>query len=148
MGHAAHADEHAIHALVARYADAVNRRDASAWAALWTEDGVWEAFGRTLEGRDAVTQAWSAVLQGLRLIFHVVHSGVIEVDGDTARARFTVSEQLQTAGGQPALLLGLYHDRFRRESGEWRITRRRLQVLYQGPPDLSAQPVPLPPARE
>ena len=32
------ADELAVRALIERYADAVNRRDATDWAALWTED--------------------------------------------------------------------------------------------------------------
>jgi uncharacterized protein (TIGR02246 family) len=135
-----HADEHAIRDLIDRYADAVNRRDAGAWAALWTEDAIWEVFGRAIEGREAVVAAWSAVMQGLRLVFHSVHGGVVEVGADTATARFSVSEQLQTSSGEPALLLGLYHDHFRRESGEWRIARRRLQVLYQGAPDLKGTP--------
>jgi len=137
---ASYSDEHAIHALVARYADAVNRRDADDWAALWTEDGVWEIFGQAISGCDAVVKVWTTAMQGFRFVFHVVHSSVIEVDGDTATARFTVSEQLQSANGEPGLMLALYHDRFRRESGAWRIAHRKLQVLYQGPPDLSGKP--------
>jgi hypothetical protein len=54
-----------------------------------------------------------------------------------------VSEQLVNTQGQPGLLLALYHDEYRREAGAWKIARRRLQPLYQGPPDLSG---PLPPA--
>ena len=45
------------------------------------------------------------------------------------------------AKGEPGILLALYHDSYRREDGAWKIERRRLQPMYQGPPDLSADPV-------
>jgi len=134
------ADERAIEALVARYADAVNRRDADDWSALWSPDGVWLAFGRRVEGRDAVVAAWSAAMRGFRLVFHALHGGVIELAGDDARGRFAVSEQLQSADGSPALLLALYRDAYRREPQGWRFACRELEVLYHGPPDLSGEP--------
>lgn len=129
--------ELAVRALIERYADAVNRRDVEDWGALWTEDGVWEVFGTPIRGRDAVVTAWSAAMQRFSFVFHLVHSAVIEVDGDAARGRWTISEQLVDANGAPAVLLALYHDEYRREAGEWRIARRRLEPKYQGPPDLS-----------
>ena len=131
-------DELAIRALIERYADAVNRRDADDWAGLWSEDGVWEMFGHRIAGRQAVVDAWQGAMRGFPFVFHVVHSAVIEVQGDHARGRWTVSEQLVDARGAPALLLALYHDEYRCESGAWRIAGRRLEPLYQGPPDLSA----------
>jgi ketosteroid isomerase-like protein len=136
-------DDLAIRALIERYADAVNRRDAQDWAALWSDDGVWEVFGQRITGRDAVVAAWTAAMRGFSFVFHVVHSAVIDVEVDAARARWSVSEQLVDARGVPGLLLALYHDEYRRESGAWRIVRRRLEPLYQGPPDLSG---PLPDA--
>lgn len=136
------ADERAIEALLARYADAVNRRDADAWSGLWSADGVWLAFGRRFEGREAVVASWSAAMRGFRLVFHTVHAGVIELAGDEASGRFAVSEQLQSSDGTPALLLALYHDAYRREAPGWRFARRELEVLYHGPPDLSGEPGP------
>ncbi len=136
-------DELSVRALIERYADSVNRRDARDWAALWTEDGVWELFGGEIAGREAVVAAWRAAMEGIPFVFHVPHSAVIEVDGDRATGRWTVSEQLVDAQGQPAVLLALYHDEYRREAGAWKIARRRLQPLYQGPADLSG---PRPPA--
>jgi hypothetical protein len=118
----------------------VNRRDGDDWAALWTEDGVWKAFGQSFEGRDVVVATWKAAMQGFRLVFHVSHHGVIELDGDRARGRFTISERLQSADGKAGVLLALYHDEYRREDGGWRFARRELEPLYQGPPDLSAEP--------
>jgi hypothetical protein len=64
---------------------------------------------------------------------------VIETEGDAASGRWTVSERLVDAKGRAALLLALYHDTYRREAGGWRIARRRLEPLYQGPLDLSGR---------
>ena len=133
-------DERAIERLIARYADAVNRRDAKDWAALWTEDGVWKAFGHDFVGREQVLATWQGAMKSFRFVFHVIHSGVVEVQGDVAHGRWTISEQLQTASGDAAVLLALYHDDYRREPDGWRFARRELDVRYQGPPDLSGEP--------
>jgi ketosteroid isomerase-like protein len=133
-------DEQALRDLVYTYADAVNRRDVETWRALWAEDGVWEAFGQAFEGRDKVVATWQGAMQGFALVFHVSHHGVLTVDGDEAHGRWTISEQLKGADGTPGILLALYHDDYRRESGRWRFVRRRLEVRYQGPPDLSGSP--------
>lgn len=143
MGADVRADELAIRGLIERYADAVNRGDAADWAALWSDDGVWELFGRRIAGRQAVASAFEGAMGGFAFVFHLVHSAVIDVDGDAARGRWTISEQLVDASGRPGMLLALYHDEYRRDRGEWRIARRRLEPLYQGPPDLSG---PLPDA--
>jgi hypothetical protein len=37
-------------------------------------------------------------------------------------------------------MLGLYHDVNLRESSGWLFTRRRQEVIYQGPADLSGPP--------
>lgn len=142
MVDAASQDERAIRALIERYADAVNRRAAADWAALWSADGVWQVFGTAIRGREAVVAAWSGAMARFRLVFHVAHGAVIEVDGDGARGRWTISEQLVDGEGRASLLLALYHDAYRREDGAWRIVERRLEPLYQGPPDLSAGPGP------
>ncbi len=130
-------DEQALRDLVHAYADAVNRRDVDAWRELWTEDGVWEAFGSVFEGRDQVVATWQGAMQGFALVFHVSHHGQLDVDGDRATGRWTVSEQLKGQDGTPGLLLALYHDEYRREDGRWRFARRRLDARYHGPPDLS-----------
>jgi uncharacterized protein (TIGR02246 family) len=145
MGESAREGELAIRNLIERYADAVNRRDADEWASLWSEDGVWDAFGNRISGREAVVAAWQAAMRHFAFVFHVAHSAVIDVDGDTARGRWTVSERLRDTRGTPGLLLALYHDEYHRRDGAWRRSLRRLEPLYHGPPDGSGD---LPGARE
>ena len=55
-------DENQIRDLVARYADAVTRRDEKAWAETWTEDGEWQVMGRTASGRRRGASAWNITM--------------------------------------------------------------------------------------
>ena len=130
-------DELAIRSLVARYADAVNRGDAHAWGENWAEDGVWEIFGNPIQGRDAVVAAWSGAMAGFEFVVHLVHSGLVEVGDGSATGRWVLSELGRTTSGERMLLAALYHDAYRREPAGWRFASRRLEVLYQGPPDLT-----------
>jgi hypothetical protein len=36
-------------------------------------------------------------------------------------------------------MIALYHDVYRRTPEGWRFASRRLEVVYQGPPDLSGR---------
>lgn len=138
------ADELALRELVARYADAVNRRDAEVWKDTWTEDGVWHLFGRDVEGREAVFQTWQGAMGMFTFVLQLIHSGTIEVHGDKAIGRWYLSEVAHTSQGDKLLTVGVYHDRCERDGGQWRFARRRFDVLYQGPPDLSGQVTPFP----
>jgi len=52
-------DELAIRALVARYADAVCRRDPDGWAATWAQDCRWDlGGGRVISGRTQTLNLW------------------------------------------------------------------------------------------
>ena len=131
--------------VVARYADAVCRRDEKSWAETWTEDGEWQIFGRPTHGRDAIVELWSRLMGGLAFVVQLPYGGIVSLDGDRGTGRWYISEQMRSANGDPGLMLGIYRDDYRREAGSWRFARRAIDVLYLGPPDLSAEPTPLPP---
>lgn len=135
-------DELELRDLVARYADAVNRNDEEAWRATWGENGVWELMGNTIEGRNAVVAVWRGAMASFRFALHCVHTGVLEIEGDEARGRWTLSELAAPKDGDPQLMVALYHDAYRRTPEGWRFARRRLEALYQGPPDLSGAYTP------
>ncbi len=138
------ADELELRNLVARYADAVNRRAADDWAATWAEEGVWHLFGRDVEGRTAVVETWLGAMGFFASVVQLIHSGTLEIDGDRATGRWYLSEVGQTAKGDRIFTVGVYHDECERKDGRWLFTRRRFDALYQGPPDLSGPMSPVP----
>ena len=80
------ADELALRTLVARYADAVCRKDVPAWRATWAEDGEWQVLGTTVRGRDAVVAYYESIVSGLEAVVQHAHGGIIEFDSENRHA--------------------------------------------------------------
>ncbi len=131
------ADELEIRNLVARYVDAVNDRDEAAWQSTWCDDATWELMGQRLEGTEACLGFLRAAFGSLEAVIQQATGGVIEIDGDEATGRWTISEHAKTTDGTTMLLIGSYSDRYLRTGDGWRFAHRGLVTLYQGPPDLS-----------
>jgi len=138
------ADELAVRDLVAAYADAVIRRDARAWGDTWAEDGRWVMGGQALEGREAIVARWNESMSLFEFILQIPQHGRVEIDGDQATGRWYVSELGRSHGGGPSLALGVYHDAYVRLESGWHFQRRRFDLLYVGPPNLSGQTFPFP----
>ena len=138
------ADELAIRELVDRYADAIVRRDEDAWAATWTADGEWHVLGDVVRGRDEVVKKWRDLMGRLQFVHQVASGGLLEFDGKRASGRFYVNEYATTRDGSGLLTLGVYHDEYVCEGGDWLFRRRRFGPLYMGPPDLSGSSNPFP----
>ncbi len=135
-------DELAIRALVDRYCDAVNRRATADWRATWQPDASWELFGRPMEGLDALTKTFEGALGMLRFVVQTAANGVIAFDGDRATGRWMMSEWSESEQLGRLLLMFIYHDEYTRSGGGWRFQSRRMQLLYQGPPDLTGKSFP------
>jgi ketosteroid isomerase-like protein len=132
-------DEFEIRALVDRYCDAVNRRDVPLWLETWNEDPHWELFGRPTQGREAALGVLQGALAMLNFVVQTAVNPVIDVDGDRATGRWLVTEWSESEQLGRLMLLFIYHDEYERTAAGWRIASRRMQLLYQGPPDLSGQ---------
>ena len=77
-----------IQALAAKFGDAVNERDVSAFAQLWASDRpIWE-IGPRAEGIDEIIAMLRRLFQIERYFMQMTHSGVVTIDGDRATARF------------------------------------------------------------
>jgi len=137
-------DELEIRTLVARYADAVNQRDADAWSATWTDDGEWHVFGKPTSGREAVRTLWQGMMGGIDWVIQLPYGGILDLAGEEGSGRWYITEHLKLPDGSATLSIGHYHDRYRRVRGEWLFSRRRFDVLYMGPPDLSGAVQPFP----
>jgi hypothetical protein len=125
--------------LVYRYADAVVRRDGDAWGSCWAEDAQWAlGGGRDVSGRDAIVELWHQAMGGFDAVVQNVYGGEVHLDGDRGEGRWYIGEHFRRANGDPGILLANYDDTYVRVDGQWLFASRRLNVQYQGPPDLSA----------
>lgn len=136
--------ELAIRDLIARYSDAVARRDEAAWAATWAPDGEWKLLGQVRRGREDVVAFWGQLMATVPWVVQVPSFALLSLDGASATGRCTVTEYGKTPDGSGTLTLGVYHDRCVELDGEWMFARRHLDVLYMGPPDLSGAALPFP----
>ena len=127
-----------IQALAARFSDAVNERDVTAFSQLWASDRpIWE-IGPPLqsraEGRDAIIAMLKGLFQIERYFMQMTHSGVIMIEGDRATARFVERER---GKGDNTYYdnLAVYDDVLVREPGGWRFLERhyRYRFLDQTP---------------
>lgn len=120
-------DEMAIRALAAAYADAVNRRDAEGMAAVMAPDGVIEkpGYGDPVRGRDIILKRYRRLQRERDFLCQMIHSGIVHVDGDRARARWWFSETKLPAGnGDWMNMIGVYQDEAVRLPEGWRFSRR------------------------
>lgn len=130
-------DELALQKLMARYVDAVHRRDADSWAACWCDDASWTLVGSEVNGRDNILALWLQVMQGFEFAMIMPASSLFDIDGDSASGHWYLQEYTRTIEGEPGFVLSRYRDHYRRLDGQWRYQSRHYDILYQGPADLS-----------
>lgn len=127
----------AVQQLAVKYADCVSRDDVAAAVGVYAPDGRLET--PTTEpaiGRAAILATISATVATLDMVFQTVHVGMIEVDGDHARARTPITEWARRErDSQPFLFLGWYEDEAIRLDEGWRFARRRLVPRTFARPD-------------
>ena len=128
-----------IQHLAQLYADGVMQRDAEIWGNTWAENGEWHLMPgmEPVKGREALKAFWTGVMGGYPSVLHWVQPGLIEVNGDTASARFYVQENIKDAEGNGFRVAGVYNDDIVRENGEWKFAVRKFDVIYRGPVDMS-----------
>src|SRR5215208_8312915 len=106
-------DAEAIRNLKARYAalcdDSYN---ADGIAGLFTEDAVWESPGLgRFEGREAIRDFFQGASEIFSFAIHYSLNGHIEVDGDTAQARWYLFMPCTvTVGNQAMWRAGIDHE--------------------------------------
>jgi len=136
----------AINHLAAAYADAVSRGDVVEACETYAVDGELRSpTTKPAIGRRAVTETITATTAGLEFVFQTVHQGLVQVDGDTARARFPITEWARRASdARPIQFLGVYEDECVRTSEGWRFARRTLLPRTMGRPEgLNGRVVPI-----
>lgn len=129
-------DRLAIIDTVVAYATAVDTRDWTLFAHLFTTDAVWEysAGHERCAGPDDIVARVRASIEGLDATQHFVTNHVVTVVGDTATHGCYYLAQHLRSGGR-FLAAGRYADRLRRTDDGWRIaTRVLLSTWTEGDP--------------
>ncbi len=119
----------AIRALNDSYADAVFRRDAADWGALWAADASWSLMGMEVQGRDAIVQLWQQAMSRFAFVAFFIQPGFCRVSGSRAEGRLWTNEYLEAADGTLSRPVGRYDDHYVREAGVWRYGRRVFTLL-------------------
>lgn len=122
-------DQLAIRALHERYADAVFRRDAADWGALWADDAKWDLAGMKVEGKDAIVNLWNGAMGTFAFVAFFSQVGALEIEGDTATGRVYTSEVLEDLQGNVARTVGRYEDRYVKRGGQWLYHSRNFTSL-------------------
>jgi ketosteroid isomerase-like protein len=134
--------ERACERLLIEYVRRVDFGEAASLADLFVEDGIWEAEGLVLDGREAIRTHFLR-RQGVirRVSRHFVTNITVDVDeaGETARAlSYFFNLRVDRPDGELGLPVearlpkytGEYHTTFRREGGEWRLEHLRVKVTF------------------
>jgi ketosteroid isomerase-like protein len=108
-----------------RYATAIDTREYSLLATVFTDDAVLD-YGEVGQwnGAAAVTEFMDLAHAGAQHTMHRMTNQVIDVDGDTAHARTYVDALILAEGGSGVNAIGFYDDDLARTAAGWRITRR------------------------
>ena len=124
-------DKQEITELLARYADGVNSHDIEAWAAVWSEDGVYNLNGElTIKGRDGIVELYAKSMASVEAMFQLVHNGTVEVDGDSAKGRWYVTEYRIMDENKSVFVIGFYQDRYARTADGWKFAERNFNQIY------------------
>jgi hypothetical protein len=127
-------DELAIRSLAAAYSDAVNRRDGAGMAAVYAPDGILEApaAGNPVQGIEKLAKRFKRLVEQEReFLTQLTHSGVVEIDGDRAQARWWFSEIKRPVGKPWEYIMGTYQDEVVRLDIGWRFARRTVSAPFR-----------------
>jgi hypothetical protein len=114
-------DDKAIRDLLAAYALRLDADDLDACLELFTDDGEFEVYGKTLS-RDRIRKMFMRAPKGM----HMTGAALIDIRGETATAR---SQVLFVDSSTHQMRPALYDDDLVVVDGQWRFRRRRCHFL-------------------
>lgn len=132
-----------IRRLLVDYGEYLDAQDYPRYAALFAKDGVWTGGFGTAKGPAAIQTMLEKNMgkpaPGFinKTKFHLMTTMVIDVSGDTARARSRYMVMIAGADGRPVTShAGRYLDELVRENGAWKIRSRATYgtIPYREPP--------------
>ena len=126
------ADEAALRRTAEIYAQGADRKDKQLWRSVLADDCRIEGPGFVTEGLDATLQSVDALGQMFRSTLHKVHNQTVMIKGDQATGEtYCTADHLMNDADQLLRWTIRYIDEWRREGHMWRITRRKLELLWE-----------------
>lgn len=136
-------DRHAIHELNQRYAVHVDLKNVDAWAALFTEDVLFDEqeFGTPpMHSRSEVRAYGQVLAESVRhALHHMTTHAIFDLTESEARGVAFAVVEAQTLNGHHARYQVVYYDRYAKIDGEWLIAERVLKRTL--PEETFAEPV-------
>lgn len=125
---------------VAKFADAVNRRDQKEFTSLWIPEGIWELkspMNINVQGKENIEQTFIQLLNNWEFFVQMAHSGVIEINGEYAKARWCMNEIGRDYDGKGFQNFGMYEDELILQENTWLFIKRTYHFAYIDEPKLS-----------
>ena len=126
-------DHWEIVAVQNRYAEACDQRNWALFDEVFTDDVETEYAAPPVTGRAERVASIRSHLGGCGTTQHLLGNYNVEVDGDHAQASCYV-RAFHLGADRPELhyeMFGRYHDRLVRTADGWRISYRRLEVVFE-----------------
>lgn len=125
----------AIRRLMAVYAQLIDSRRLDEWGQLFTEDAVFQVWGQSWRGREAIV----AAIGGMQPDWpgkHVVLTPVIDLHPpDRALVWTDLASFSSSEDGISIATIGRYHDELVEQDGRWRIERRAVVMAREALPE-------------
>ncbi|AUC61656.1 hypothetical protein AA637_11100 [Cyanobacterium sp. HL-69] len=132
---------------VAKFADAVNLRNKNLFTSLWLPDGIWKLnppMNMTVTGKDNIGNLFADLLDKWEFFVQMVHTGVVEIQGEKAIARWCMSEIGRSHQGKGFQNYGIYQDQLIWRDNQWLFLERTYHFSYIEEPQLLGNAFPLP----
>lgn len=140
-------DELAVQKLAIKFIDATNRRDVELLKSIWMKDGTWmlgEPSGKVVTGIENIADHWQNLLSQFDFMTQIVNNGLVEVNGDRAKARWYMQEFAHSPAGKDMMNYGIYLDELEKTNGNWFFAQRSYKVLYLEEFDATGKVFPMP----
>ena len=140
-------DEAAIRDLIARFADGETRNDQEYVRGLWVHDCVFtinEPNLQTFRGLEDIMNFLSQLRGSKEFFIQMIHSGVVEINGDEAHARWLVRE-VARGGDKFYQTLGLFTDVLVKQGDRWLFRERAYHYVFLDLNPFPGDVFPLPP---
>jgi ketosteroid isomerase-like protein len=131
-------DELEIRGLAEKFSDAANRKDGSAFQALWAKDAIWKIgspINMEFKGKENMGTSVTHMLGLWDFFVQLSGPGVVTIKGDKATARFYVNEIARKTDDKSGNYnLSMYEDELVKENGKWVFIKRIYNTIYQEAP--------------